>query len=367
VFVPAPPEPRVPAGRPLIVTADAAVLDDLLRLAAAAGVEPEVAADAIAARRGWSAAPVVLVGSDVAADLATAALPRRARVLLVGPDAGGLAGYQHAVALGAEDVLGLPGAEPVIVQRIGDAVEGDTAAAVFGVIGGRGGAGATTFAVALALAGRRRGLRTMLVDADPLGGGIDLAVGAERATGLRWHDLAATSGRVSAAALHDALVHAHDLTMLSCGRVDEPRLSAPAMHAALQAGCRAHDLVVIDVPRHVDAATRVALERIDVLFLVVPADVRAAAAAGRVTATTSLLARSTRVVVRGPAPSGLTARAIADSLGLPLAGELRPEPRIDLALDRGDPPGARRRGPLASLCARQLDEAGLVATRPVAA
>src|SRR3712207_8052527 len=46
-------------GRPLIVTADASLLDDLLRLAAAAGVEPEVAADAGAARRSWSTATAV--------------------------------------------------------------------------------------------------------------------------------------------------------------------------------------------------------------------------------------------------------------------------------------------------------------------
>ena len=62
---------------PLIITRDETLLDELLRLAAAAGVTPEVAPDPAAALRGWSAAPLVLVGADVAAELARPAPPRR--------------------------------------------------------------------------------------------------------------------------------------------------------------------------------------------------------------------------------------------------------------------------------------------------
>jgi secretion/DNA translocation related CpaE-like protein len=207
----------------------------------------------------------------------------------------------------------------------------------------------------------------MLVDADPLSGGIDLAVGAEHSDGLRWPDLAGTTGRVSAAALHEALVHVHDLTVLSGGRRHEPTVPPAAMQTALRAGCRAHDLVVVDLPRHLDPSARVALERMDVLLLVVPAEVRATAAAGRIAATTSLVVSDVRVVVRGPAPSSLPATVIADSLGLTLAGELRPERRLALALDRGDPPGERRRGPLATFCARFLADLLPVAPRAMAA
>ncbi|MDQ4084472.1 MAG: hypothetical protein M3165_01510, partial [Actinomycetota bacterium] len=48
------PTPAPP--RPLIVTADETRLDALLRLAAAAGVTPDVAPDPVAARRLWAAA-----------------------------------------------------------------------------------------------------------------------------------------------------------------------------------------------------------------------------------------------------------------------------------------------------------------------
>jgi hypothetical protein len=59
-------------------------------------------------------------------------------------------------------------------------------------------------------------------------------------------------------------------------------------------------------------------------------------------------------VVRGPAPTGLPAEAVADALGLPLAGSLRPEPGLAAALDRGDVPPVRPRGPLAALSAQLL-------------
>jgi hypothetical protein len=73
-----------------------------------------------------------------------------------------------------------------------------------------------------------------------------------------------------------------------------------------------------------------------------------------VLATLEPLAGEIALVVRGPAPTGLPAEAVADALGLPLAGELKPEPGLPAALDRGDVPPVRPRGPLALLCARLL-------------
>jgi hypothetical protein len=70
------------------------------------------------------------------------------------------------------------------------------------------------------------------------------------------------------------------------------------------------------------------------------------------------------VVVRGPAPSGLTAEVVAESLGLPLAGWLRPEPGLERSLERGDAPAGSGRGPLAALCRSLLD--GLASARAVA-
>lgn len=157
-------------GGPLIVTEDAALLDDLLRLCAAAGAEPEVHHGVPEHKGGWEGAPLILVGDDAAARVRGGT--RRPGVYLVGRDQDDPDVWQRAVEIGAEYVLRLPDAESWLVERIADVAEGagDQALTV-GVIGGRGGAGASTLACALAVTAARSGQRTVLIDGDPLGGG----------------------------------------------------------------------------------------------------------------------------------------------------------------------------------------------------
>ncbi|GGK04292.1 hypothetical protein GCM10011583_40020 [Streptomyces camponoticapitis] len=183
---------------PLIVTEDADLLDDLLRLCAAAGAEPEVHHSVPERRGGWESAPLVLVGDDAAVRCRSAT--RRQGVLLVGRDQDDPDVWRRAVEIGADCVLRLPDAESWLVDRIADVVEGvGRQALTVGVIGGRGGAGASTLACALAVTAARQGLRTMLIDGDPLGGGLDVLLGGERAEGRRWPDFAASKGRVAGA------------------------------------------------------------------------------------------------------------------------------------------------------------------------
>lgn len=343
--------------RPLLVTADADVLDDLLRLAATAGVELEVAPDATGAQRAWASAPLVVVGPDAAARCARARLPRRAGVVLLGGDLDDAGVWQLAVEVGAEHVLFLPDAEPWLVGALADAAEGPGSdGVVVAVLGGRGGAGATTLACALAVSAERLGHRTLLVDGDPLGGGIDLVFGGELQAGLRWPDLGATRGRVPAAALAEALPRLHDLAVLSWGREATPTVPAAAVRSVLAAGRRTYDLVVVDLPRALDDGAREVLPLACLTLLVVPAEVRAAAAAARVAAPAALLCRDLRVIVRTPGPGGLGAREVASALRLPLAGELRPEPGLEAALERGEPPGRRARSPLGVCCEGLLAE-----------
>jgi secretion/DNA translocation related CpaE-like protein len=336
--------------RPLLVTADPDVLDDLLRLTALAGVEAEVAAEAATARASWESAACVLVGADVLDSLVAARLPRRERVSVVGVDLDDATIWQRGLALGVERVVFLPEAESWLVAALADAVEGGRDGAVVAVIGGRGGAGATTLACGLALTAQRRGLPTLLVDGDPLGGGIDLVFGGEHASGVRWPDLVATRGRVPAAALEKALPRLADLAVLSWDRGQVTPLAAEAVQAVLAAGRRSHGLVVVDLPRVFDDAAREVLALATTTLLVVPAEVRAVAAAGRVAAQAAALCRDVRLVVRGPAPAGLEAAEIERALSLQLAAELRPEPGLCRGLEEGIPPASARNSPLASSC-----------------
>lgn len=343
--------------RPLAVTADPLALEELLRLAATADVELQVFPDAGTARAAWLAAPLVVLGADAAVGCARRRLPRRDGVVLLGQDLDDAGIWQLAVEVGAEQVVFLPDAEGWLVERLADAAEAHTDdAAVLAVVGGRGGAGATTLACALAVTAARAGRRTLLVDGDPLGGGIDLVFGAETERGLRWPDLGAAKGRVPASALAGALPRMADLSVLSWDRGAAPAVPAEAVQAVLAASRRAGELVVVDLPRAVDDCARVVLAEATATLLVVPAEVRAVAAAARVASSLGPLCRDLRVVVRGPAPSGLDGDAVAGSLGLPLAGQLRAEGGLEAALERGEPPAGRGRGPLSVLCARLLAE-----------
>jgi secretion/DNA translocation related CpaE-like protein len=336
---------------PLVITSDADVLEDLLRMAATAGVELRVAADVGQARRWWLGAAAVVVGPDNAVACARAKLPRRPGVVVIGDDLDDAGIWQLAVEAGAEHVVFLPDAESWLVETLAESVEPSrVSGALVGVVGGRGGAGATTLAAALAVTAARQGRRVLLVDGDPLGGGIDLVFGGESDAGLRWPDLGAARGRVRGAALTQALPRMNDLSVLSWDRGDVPRVPTEAMETVLEAARRTSDLVVVDLPRALDDAGRVVLSLAQLVLLVVPAEVRAAAAASRVAAQLGPLSPDLRLVVRGPSPSGLDCDEVARALGLPLAGFLRPEPGLELALELGEPPGRRARTPLAVLC-----------------
>ncbi|MCM2391172.1 septum site-determining protein Ssd [Streptomyces albipurpureus] len=340
---------------PLIVTEDMDLLDDLLRLCAAAGVEPDVHHSVPERRGSWESAPLVLVGDDAAGRCRGAV--RRRGVLLVGRDQDDPDVWRLAVEIGADSVLRLPGGEGWLVDRIADVTEGGTAPALtVGVIGGRGGAGASTLSCALAVTAARIGQRTMLIDGDPLGGGIDVLLGGERTEGLRWPDFAGSKGRVAGGALEESLPELHQLRVLSWDRGDSVVVPPEAMRSVLAAARRRGGVVIVDLPRRVDEGVAEALAQLDLGLLVVPGELRAIAAANRVASVVGMVLQDLRVVARGPFTAGLDEQWVAASLGLPLAGELPCEPSLLTDQDQGAPPGGSH-GPLSRFCTAFWDRA----------
>lgn len=355
-----PPMDVPPSARPLVVTADAELLDELLRLATATSVEVDVAADAVAARARFATAALVLIGADRAAGCARARLPRRPGVVLTVIATGEPAEpvWQLAQAIGAEHVAVLPAADSWLADRFRALLGGaPRPAGTIAVLGGRGGAGASVLAAGLAVTAARTGLRALLVDADPLGGGADLVLGWEALEGIRWPALTIDAA-VAVPGLVDALPNRGELAVLSSDRADPAFIPPAAMAAVLDAARPGRDVVVVDLPRRLDEAAAVALRGADRTLLVVPAELRACAAAGRVAAAAGEYTATLELVVRGPAPGRLRAREIARALRLPLAGLLRPEPSLPAALERGEPPAGSGKGPLATLCQRVLSELG---------
>ena len=223
-----------------------------------------------------------------------------------------------------------------------------TRGSVVAVLGGRGGAGASIFATALALTAAD----ALLIDADPWSGGIDLLLGIENESGVRWPDLSLQSGRLNLAALREALPRRDGVGVLSGGRSGGD-IDAVPLGAVIDAGNRGGATVICDLPRRSTAAVETALEAADLVAVVCPADVRSCVAASVIARWVSTINPNAGVVVRGPSPGGLRSADVAASVGLPLLAAMRAQSGIADALERGGLKfGAR--SPLAAAARRVL-------------
>ncbi|MCA0157669.1 AAA family ATPase, partial [Tsukamurella sp. M9C] len=193
-----------------------------------------------------------------------------------------------------------------------------------------------------------------------------LLLGCADMPGLRWGDLALRGGHVPSEALVAALPgRAGAVAVLSAGGsvaagsrdaggAPSPGIPVEGLLAVIDAGRRSVGVTVVDLPRRDDPATSACLEVADVVVVVAAATVRGCAAARTVADGLAGRARQVGLVVRGPAPGGLSARDVERSVGVPLLASMRPQPGLAAQLDDG---GLRlRRGtPLAVAAGRVLD------------
>ena len=349
---------RPSSARPLVVSADDVLLDDLLRLLAAAGIEPEVATGGPALRRAHRDAPLVLVGADALAGGAVRALPRRAGVVVVATRELPAAEWAGAVELGAERVAVLPQDEAWLLARSAAAVRYPVEPGWLVAVGGAcGGAGASTVATALALAAAPG---AVLVDADAWGAGLDLLLGAERVDGLRWPELTGLRGRVGGDALLAALPEVDGVHVLAASRSSPVAVPDEALAAVVEAARAVGRPVVVDLPRSGDGA-RTVLADADLAVLVVPARLRAATAARLLVADPGSGWATAQLVLRQVA-GGLSRRELTDVVGRPVLAELAYDRSAVPRGERGEPPAIAARSPFGSL-ARQV----LAALPPAAA
>jgi secretion/DNA translocation related CpaE-like protein len=208
---------------------------------------------------------------------------------------------------------------------------------------------ASTFAAAVALQAAANETVT-LVDADPIGGGLDLLLGAEAVPGARWADLGDCRGVVAAAALTATLPVVGGMTLLSFGR-GAARVLPDAMEAVLAAAARGSDLVVVDLPRGPDAAAERVAGAAALVVLVVPATVRAVAAAGPSIERWSAGGAEMALAVRHPGPADLTPAAVASAVGLPLLTVVPGDRRLADLTDRGRFVHGLHRSPVAAAAA----------------
>lgn len=337
---------------PLFVTRDESLLDDLLRLSAAAGVSPDVAPDVVSALRGWHGASIVLVGADLAPDLGEAYPARRAGVHVVVSGAVADDLFRTALAVGAEGVVSLPRSEAWLVEMLTDAGDDQPERGLtIGVLGGSGGAGATTFACALGQVAARSG-PTAVIDLDPLGPGVDRVLGMESLEGARWDELCQTTGRLSSRSLREALPRRDGLGVLTWNPGPPRTVQAFAVRETLSAAQRGHETVVLDLPRHRDAVVEEALARCDRILVVVTPTVVGVSCAARLCAAFPDPV-SVRLVLRG---SGAEPRTVSRVVGAPVLAHMNDQRGLAEAIDLGLGPARAQRGPLRRTSSAVLDQ-----------
>jgi secretion/DNA translocation related CpaE-like protein len=327
--------------------------DELDRAAAAVGVRVvHTSASAAANRKTWSAAAAVVLDEAAAARCGQQALPRRAHVVVVCETEPDARTWAAAIAVGAQHVLVLPAQEREFVRELADAAESmrdqGWRGGVVAVIGGRGGAGASVFAAALAQAASD----ALLVDLDPWGGGIDLLMGCESTPGLRWPDLAVRGGRLDWSALCEALPRHRGVSTLSGTRTSH-ELDPGPVEAVIDAGRRGGVTVICDVARQLSDAGETALQSADLVVLVSTCDVLACAATATIAPVLATVNPNVGLVARGPSPGGLRAAEVAAVAAVPLLASMRAEPGITQRLEHGGL-RLRRRSALAGAARRVL-------------
>jgi secretion/DNA translocation related CpaE-like protein len=220
---------------------------------------------------------------------------------------------------------------------------------VLAVLGASGGVGASVLATAVAVRAQRAGVSAVLVDAAPLGGGLDVTVGVEQDHGVRWPDLGGLVGSADGRALLARLPSAGGLPVLSFDRVaahPSPEVAA-AVLAALAAEC---ELVVVDVAvlrgavadAGLDLATQVVLvasSRLrDVAALSVVVDHLRTRAAERVVPEMAVCLRGRRRALAE------TVRVVELEVGVPVAFTMDDDAGVRADLVHGVAPGSRSGG-----------------------
>ena len=215
-------------------------------------------------------------------------------------------------------------------DRVARRGRGNPAVPLIAVIGGCGGAGASTLAVSLAVAALSVRKRAILFDADPLGGGLEPLVALGTVAFAPEHPVRATQTwphgidppqreRPPSRARRDP-----DLALVTWGGDDGDRIPVAAMRNALRALRGTADLVVVDLPRCIDDATQLVLSEATQTLVVAPVSERAAVATARLLPRLAVVGPPPQVVARLPSRDELTAREFAELLDTPLAGVIKP-------------------------------------------
>lgn len=322
-----------------LLTGVPALRDQIIGIVAAAGAE---LIDELPAGGAVSA---ILIGSDVLAErTANPGLRQRRgcpRLLVGAPGDERTDLWQLAADDGIDHVVPLPEGAIWLAEFLNGLQTGPELGRAVAVIGGCGGAGASTTAALLALRSVAQGHRTLLVDGDPWGAGIEYFLESEPPAGLTWFDLQQSAGTLSPIQFAAALPHLAGCSVLGFGPVPvgigetpsswRAELPPDVIASVLEAALRAFEIVIIDVARSAELL-QLFSHRVDILICQSTAGLTGVLAVRKLVPA---LPTTVQLVVRGPCPEGVDAELVAESLGLPLLGEVPHLRNVGRFADRG--------------------------------
>lgn len=326
--------------RPVLATADPIVIDHVRSLAAAGNTEVELVNSLLTLGSCWSGDRLLLLGSDFIE--AAQALGKRRNMAVVTWQFDTQAAipadlWQRALIIGAEHVVALPQADDWLAERLTPAaVVPGKSARVLAIGGVCGGAGASTCAVGISVAAQQAGHGVLLVDADLSGGGLDLLLGAEAQPGVRWPELALTSGRMSAETLIPALPTPHGISLISASRDSQASPTSAAWLSILECAAHTFDVVVIDLGRNeLPQDVRTFLNQLNTpVWWMVPTRIRAVAAASAVLERASTSWGNQEIIVR-KVDRSMNVNDVGRALGKSVYASIAEDAKVMTAAEQG--------------------------------
>jgi pilus assembly protein CpaE len=255
-----------------------------------------------------------------------------------------VAALRAAIEAGAAGFFVWPLERDELVERVrrfaGRPAALERRATVIAVHASRGGAGCTFLATHLARAIASSGRSCVLIDVDPDGDDIAIAlgVGADAEGVHPITDVAAVAEELTSDALRDAVwTHPGGFGVIVAPREgDEPPTVAQA-RAIVDVAAAGYDIVVLHTARGLDGATRVWLDDADLVYEVLTLDI------GSFRGTTRTMTRlgvepddqRWRLVVNRAARAEVVPADVQRVFGRPAAGVIPAEAAVPRAQDRG--------------------------------
>jgi secretion/DNA translocation related CpaE-like protein len=211
---------------------------------------------------------------------------------------------------------------------------------IIGVVGGSGGVGASVLTAAIAVRAAQAGLRTVCLDGDRLGGGLDVTLGIEQERGVRWPDLAGARGRLDGPALLRRLPCVDGVHVLSFDRARDVPLAGEVVREVLQALSAAAEVVVVDLPRPDHEVFAAMAPAVEGMVLLAGSGIRDLAGASAIAEHLPAACPDVWLCLRTSGKGSHFADTVAGALDLPLLTVLREESSLAADVLHGIPPGS---------------------------